>query len=168
LKHTLLFACQSRASGFPVRQEIGSRSIFTTLHPSGTAEQYLGQSTIKLPGVGSVDRTIRLTYGFSVTQDQLKTCPQTQREIIDSYFMEHRAKLIDIAAYLDRVDRGQTSEPDFRHAAFQQALKILLSEQPHRTRRVLELFSVTDSSIPQSAHGLKGASGAVPLEKERE
>jgi HPt (histidine-containing phosphotransfer) domain-containing protein len=108
-----------------------------------------------------------LTYGFSVTQNQLKTCPQTQREIIDTYFMEHRAKLIDVAAYLDRVDRGQISEPDFRQEAFHQALKILLSEQPYRTRRVLELFSVTDTSIPQSAHGLKGASGAVPLEKER-
>jgi hypothetical protein len=100
-----------------------------------------------------------------MTKDTLQTCPQSQREIISHYFMEHRAKLIDIAAYLDRVDRGTPSESDFRHAAFIRALEILLSQQPHRAKRILELFSSTDSDIPQSAHGLKGASGAVPLEK---
>ncbi len=95
----------------------------------------------------------------------LQTCPQHQREIIDAYFMEHRAKLIDIAAYLDRVDRGIPGPADFRHAAFIKALNILASDQPHRAKRILELFSVTDSAIPQSADGLKGASGAVPLEQ---
>lgn len=103
-----------------------------------------------------------------MTQNELKTCPQTQREIIDSYFMEHRAKLIDIAAYLDRVDRGQASEPDFRHQALIKAIEILLSEQPHRAKRVLELFSVTNPQVPQSAQGLKGASGAVSLEVRRQ
>ena len=78
--------------------------------------------------------------------------------------MEHRAKLIDIAAYLDRIDRGQISEPDFRQAAFVTAIEILLSGQPHRAKRILELFSVADTLVPQSALGLKGASGAVPLE----
>jgi len=79
--------------------------------------------------------------------------------------MEHRAKLIDIAAYLDRIDRGTTGELDFRHAAFIRALQVLLSDQPNRTKRILELFSSTDPCIPQSAHGLKGASGAAQTEQ---
>lgn len=79
--------------------------------------------------------------------------------------MEHRAKLIDIAAYLDRVDRGAGGAVDFRHTAFVKALEILSSDQPHRAKRILELFSDTDSKIAQSAHGLKGASGAVALER---
>jgi hypothetical protein len=95
----------------------------------------------------------------------LQSCPQTQREIIDAYFLEHRAKLIDIAAYLDRIDRGSPTELDFRHEAFVQALKVLLSDQPNRAKKILQLFSSTDSDIPQSAHGLKGACGAAPLEK---
>lgn len=99
-----------------------------------------------------------------MTAENLPTCPQPQREIINSYFLEHRAKLIDIAAYLDRIDRGYPTEPDFRHKAFVRALEILLSEQPNRARRVLEIFSSTDPDIPQSAHGLKGASGAAPLD----
>lgn len=98
----------------------------------------------------------------------LQSCPQTQREIVSSYFLEHRAKLIDIAAYLDRVDRGTGSESDFRHEAFVEALKILLSDQPDRAKRILLLFSSKDPEIPQSAHGLKGATGAAPLENPTE
>lgn len=98
-----------------------------------------------------------------MSQEFLTSCPQTQREIIDAYFMEHRAKLIDIAAYLDRIDRGSPCDPDFRHVAFVQAIGILMSNQPNRAKKILELFSSTDPSIPQSAHGLKGASGAAPL-----
>lgn len=78
--------------------------------------------------------------------------------------MEHRSKLIDLAAFLDRIDRA-TGEPisDFRHQALLAGIEILLSKGPHRTKRILELLSVTDASIPQSADGMKGATGAVPL-----
>ena len=98
-----------------------------------------------------------------MTKKLSQSCPQTQRETINAYFMEHRAKLIDIAAFLDRFDRAQPSDSDFRHEAFRQAIELLRSKQPDRAKRILELFSVTDAQIPQSAHGLKGASGAVPL-----
>ena len=42
-------------------------------------------------------------------------------QVLDLYFMEARSKLLDLAAFLDRVDRG-TGEPDFRLAAFKKAL----------------------------------------------
>ena len=32
--------------------------------------------------------------------------PLTASAVVDTYFMEHRAKLLDIAAFLDRVDRA--------------------------------------------------------------
>ena len=80
------------------------------------------------------------------------------------YFMEHRARLIDIAAYLDRVDRGQGADPgDFRDAAFRRALLILTDGESQRARRILELFSDESTDLPQSADGMKGASGAVAL-----
>ena len=33
--------------------------------------------------------------------------PLTQRELIDEYFMEHRVKVLDLAAFLDRLDRAR-------------------------------------------------------------
>lgn len=100
-------------------------------------------------------------------QDIVNTCPQTREGVINTYFMEHRAKLLDIAAYLDRVDRGRGEDSqDFRDRAFREALKILSSNVPHRARRILELFSDMSHDVPQSAEGMKGASGAVPLPTE--
>jgi hypothetical protein len=79
------------------------------------------------------------------------------------YFLEHRARLLDVAAFLDRIDRAKptTDVTDFRESALKQAMQILADGQPHRTKRVLELLSDCTTEIPQSAHGMKGASGAV-------
>lgn len=96
--------------------------------------------------------------------DIATTSPQSKQQVIDTYFMEHRAKLIDIAAYLDRIDRGQGADPaDFRDLAFRQAVGILVDGKTHRAKRILELFSDETTKLPQSAEGMKGATGAVPL-----
>lgn len=102
--------------------------------------------------------------------------PLPRDKVVDHYFMEHRAKLIDIAAYLDRVDRAQAEsspignqapEKDFRHAAFEAALEILTDGQPDRARRVLEFFSDPTTELPQSAQGVQGAAGAyLPASSE--
>jgi len=92
------------------------------------------------------------------------TSPQTKQQVIDTYFMEHRAKLVDIAAYLDRIDRGKGADPgDFRDDAFRRALAILSDGEGHRARRILTLLSDHTNEIPQSADGMKGAAGAVSL-----
>ncbi len=46
--------------------------------------------------------------------------PQSREQVVQQYFLEHRAKLLDIAAYLDRIDRATatTAETDFRDHAF--------------------------------------------------
>lgn len=93
------------------------------------------------------------------------TNPQTREQVLNTYFLEHRARLLDVAAFLDRLDRARpvSSAPDFREAAFRQAIQILGDGKPHRSRRILELFSDHSSELPQSAHGMKGAAGAVRL-----
>lgn len=95
------------------------------------------------------------------------TCPQNREEVINTYFMEHRAKLIDIAAYLDRLDRAQpvSDQTDFRDAAFRNAISILTDGESQRARRILDLFSDHTTEMPQSADGMKGALGA-PLVTE--
>ncbi|MCA9285337.1 MAG: hypothetical protein KDA22_08995 [Phycisphaerales bacterium] len=90
------------------------------------------------------------------------TCPAPRSKVIDLYFMEHRAKLIDLAAFLDRLDRAadDTHGDDFRVVALRQAIAILLDGQPDRARRVLDHFSDhTTEPIPTAP--MKGALGAV-------
>ncbi len=90
------------------------------------------------------------------------TCPQNREEVINTYFMEHRAKLIDVAAYLDRLDRARPvgEEADFRDVAFRKAIAILTDGDSQRARRILDLFSDDTTDMPQSAEGMKGALGA--------
>ena len=57
----------------------------------------------------------------------------TKQQILDLHFMDARCKLIDLAAFLDRVERHE-GEPDFRLAALKKALPILLSTEPGRAK----------------------------------
>jgi hypothetical protein len=92
------------------------------------------------------------------------TCPATREQVTDLYFMEHRAKLLDLAAFLDRLERAPSSGTgdDFRVAALRRALAILSDGRPERARRVLELLS-DHSTDPIATAPMKGALGAVPL-----
>ena len=83
----------------------------------------------------------------------------TRAQVVDAYFMEHRARLLDVAAFLDRVDRAGAGEDDFRMRAFREALALLGDGGPDRARRVLELFS-DPTTEPVAKAGMKGASGA--------
>ena len=94
---------------------------------------------------------------------QSEFCPLSREQVVDLYFLEHRAKMIDIAAFLDRVDRAQPGgEPeDFRVGAMRHALSVLTDGEGQRARRVLDAFSdPTTDPIPKSPG--KGAVGACP------
>ena len=74
--------------------------------------------------------------------------------------MEARAKLIDLAAFLDRLDRAE-GEPDFRLTGFLTALQQLGSSDPNRAKKVLlSLSDPTTEPIPAAT--TKAASGAWP------
>lgn len=83
-----------------------------------------------------------------------------RQELLDLYFMDARSKLIDIAAFLDRLDRAN-GEADFRLAAFREALKELARNEPTRAKNVL--LSLSDPTTePIAAAPGKGACGAWP------
>ena len=68
--------------------------------------------------------------------------PPASVNLVDLGFMDSRSKLIDLAAFLDRVQRaGQ--EGDFRVKALKNAIQVLNSDQPQRAREVLLSFSDT-------------------------
>jgi len=84
----------------------------------------------------------------------------TRQQVLDLYFMDARSKLIDIAAFLDRVQRAEGSA-DFRLDAFRLALTRLASETPERAKQVLLAFSdPTHEPIPAAT--TKAACGAFP------
>ena len=84
----------------------------------------------------------------------------TRQQVLDLYFMENRAKLIDLAAFLDRVDRA-AGEADFRLDGFKQALRELDGGQPERAKKVL--LSLSDPTTePIEKASVKGAVGAWP------
>ena len=94
--------------------------------------------------------------------NQQPTCPMPRDAVVDRYFLEHRAKLLDVAAFLDRLDRSEApddADEDFRVEALQRAIALLIDEKGERAKRVLELFSdPTDTPIDKAP--MKGADGA--------
>ncbi len=71
------------------------------------------------------------------------TCPLTQEQIIEQSFIEHRIKILDIAAFLDRLDRSieRNAEDDFRVVSFRAALAALSGDAPGRVERTQMIFS---------------------------
>ncbi|HWG85482.1 MAG TPA: hypothetical protein VNT60_08390 [Deinococcales bacterium] len=86
------------------------------------------------------------------------TSPLTSGQLVDEYFVEHRTKLLDVAAFLDRLDRAGGS-PDFRVQSLRDAVRFLQEEQPGRVARMLEHFS-DPTAVPMEALDQKGAFGA--------
>ena len=69
----------------------------------------------------------------------------TKQETQDLYFMDSRAKLLDIASFLDRLDR-KSGEPDFRHPAFMDALQSMQNPPAGKTRVQAVLETLSDHS----------------------
>ena len=92
---------------------------------------------------------------------ETRPTPLDRTATVDRYFLEHRAKLIDLAAFLDRVERAAPgiAARDFRMDALHDAIAILLDGRPARARRVLEHFS-DPSAEPIAKAPMKGARGA--------
>lgn len=84
--------------------------------------------------------------------------PPAAVNLVDLGFMDARSKLIDLAAFLDRVQRaGQ--EGDFRVVALKSAIAQLSLDQPTRAQEVLLTFS-DPSTAPIEKATMQGAIGA--------
>jgi len=89
--------------------------------------------------------------------------PLPKRAVVDRYFLEHRAKVLDVAAFIDRFDRAEgEGADDFRMRALDACCRILVDGAPERARRILELLSDHSTEPIDRAPG-KGATGAVEL-----
>lgn len=88
-------------------------------------------------------------------------------KLIDLGFMDARSKLLDVAAFLDRVDRHGGTR-DFRVNALREALKDVTSADSDRARRVLERLSdaTTEPAAKASTQGACGAPPPAETEKD--
>lgn len=68
--------------------------------------------------------------------------PETDRSPTLDHYHANRARLLDIAAFLDRADRAdETTTTDFRMYAFRNAIQALLNERSDRARAVQLILS---------------------------
>jgi hypothetical protein len=84
----------------------------------------------------------------------------TRQQILDLYFVDARHKLIDLAAFIDRVERAK-GDDDFRMKAFREALGELSKGNKEKAKEVLLAFSDPTTEPIAKAPG-KGAVGAYP------
>jgi len=82
----------------------------------------------------------------------------TKKQILDLYFLDARHKLIDLAAFLDRVARA-AGEEDYRLKSFRASLKTLTGKKQNKAKRVLLTFSDPTTKPIAKAAG-QGATGA--------
>ena len=69
--------------------------------------------------------------------------PLPAAQVLDNYFLEARARLLDLAAILDRIHRGAGAErlDDLRMNRINAAIKMLVEKQSNRAELVQEFFS---------------------------
>jgi hypothetical protein len=82
----------------------------------------------------------------------------TRQQILDLYFLDARHKLVELAAFLDRVERADGKD-DFRLKSFRAALGELTSGKKNKAKKVLLAFS-DPTTKPITKATIKGACGA--------
>lgn len=83
-----------------------------------------------------------------------------RQQVLDLYFLDARHKLVEIAAFLDRVERADGPD-DFRAKSFRAALDELRGNKKQRAKKVLLAFSDPTTKPVDKAES-KGAVGAFP------
>ena len=90
--------------------------------------------------------------------------PKTGRQLVDEYFIENRTRLLEIAAFLDRLDRADATlvERDFRVRAFREALAVLADTAASDETRVerIQMILSDPTTEPLERLDQKSARGA--------
>jgi hypothetical protein len=86
--------------------------------------------------------------------------PLSPVQLIDEYFIENRNRLIEVAAFLDRLDRADPAvKQDFRVRALADAINVLAGDSRSRVQDIQRLMS-DPRTEPLPALDRKGAVGA--------
>lgn len=81
--------------------------------------------------------------------------PMPASNVLDREFLEIRAKILEVAASLDRLDRGTGDvSTDSRYQQLLDGIAILEQDESGRAERVQELFSLAYDPNWRSAYGI--------------
>jgi hypothetical protein len=106
----------------------------------------------------------RLFTSRSETRSMLAT-PMAAQAVLDREFLEVRAKLLEVAATFDRLDRGGgASAEDRRIQLIRQGLKVLLDETGDRAEQIQLIFSRPYEDDWQKQFGLAPPASETPQE----
>jgi hypothetical protein len=75
----------------------------------------------------------------------MNATPMPAGKALDTFFLEARCRLLDLAAILDRIGRGTgatSTDTDPRLAKIRHALDVLGDESGGRAERIQQLFSL--------------------------
>jgi hypothetical protein len=67
--------------------------------------------------------------------------PLNSQQALDRYFLELRCRLLDLAAILDRIERGGEVLKDVRLTKVREALEVLAASGHDRAERIQHIFS---------------------------
>ncbi|MEF8715695.1 MAG: hypothetical protein V5B39_19510 [Accumulibacter sp.] len=84
--------------------------------------------------------------------------PLTATQVLDLYFIENRSRVLDIASFLDRIDRyagADEARAEYRYQALMRTLRLLVESPGDRTRAIQLSLSDPTSEPLDSAVGLK-------------
>jgi hypothetical protein len=89
------------------------------------------------------------------------TPPLEAAELLNNEFLEIRARLLQVAAALDRLDRAEGDlSRDKRRADLDQAIRVLLETGPGRAERLQRLFSLAYDQDWKKTFGLANGRAA--------
>jgi len=78
-----------------------------------------------------------------MTQQTPVGSPLSAHQVLEREFLEMRARILKLAASLDRIQRSSSPEADTaRMGQLRDGVSILLSDSPDRARQVQMLFSL--------------------------
>lgn len=81
--------------------------------------------------------------------------PMNAPEVLEREFLEARARLLQLGAALDRIDRAEGSVADDpRPGRLRQAIEALLDDSPDRAERLQMIFSLPYHDGWRTKYGL--------------
>lgn len=86
-----------------------------------------------------------------------------KKKIADLHFMDARSKLLDVAAFFDRIDRNDGAN-DYRAEALRACVSLLLEKKEERVKAILDALSDEDNGELLESAPFQGAFGA-PMKK---
>ena len=88
---------------------------------------------------------------------------KSKQDLLDMQFIDMRHLVVELAAFLDRIDRSP-GMADFRFDALQNAIRILAESSSSRARAILDSLSDPSSPVTESKAGPPACGAPRPCE----